>query len=124
MIHASPEPPAAPPVERYFITPHAVERYRQRVDRRATYEQARAAIEAGVVGVAPCYPPQGRHIALGDRGRRFVAIVAPPRPGQAWPSVVTVWGWGICPILLKRKRCRDGDRHYRWLNGPMTERRA
>ncbi|HEX7122388.1 MAG TPA: hypothetical protein VF178_08475, partial [Gemmatimonadaceae bacterium] len=109
--------------ERYFVTPHAVERYRQRVDRRATYEQAVAAIERGIRDVAPMYPPN-RPIAIGDKRKRFVAIVAPPRTEHGpWPSVMTVWGWGICPILLKRKRCRDGDRHYRWLSGPAPARR-
>lgn len=121
MTRATPD--GAPVEERYFVTPHAVQRYRERVDRRATYEHAIAAIERGIRGVAPCYPIQGRPIALGDRRRKFVAIVAPPGEGREWPSVMTIWGWGICPILLRRMGGPvEGWRHYRWLNGPMKER--
>lgn len=103
--------------EPYWVTPHAVQRYRERVDRSASWQSAIEAIQGGLQDAAP-YPPD-RTIAIGNRGGgRFVAIVQPARPPeQEWPQVVTIWGWTICPVLLKRKG-KGGKRRYRWLNGP------
>lgn len=109
--------------EFYWVSPHAVRRYQERVDKRARWQEAIDAINRGIQGVAPQYPPEGRPIALGDRGRKFVAIVAPPSPPeQPSPQVMTIWGWGMCPILLKRKDTVRGRRRYRWLNGPYPGR--
>ena len=107
--------------EPYFVTPHAVERYRQRVRGDISHGEIVAHVQRSLQGAGPSdgtgYPPD-RTIALGVPGE-FVAIVEPPLPEHEWPSVVTIWGWKICPILLKRKGGpTNGWRFYRWLNGP------
>lgn len=105
--------------EPYFVSPHAIQRYRERVDRRVSDQEIIHHVQEGLQGVAPCYPPSGRPLAIADRARTFVAIIAPIErsPGE-WPTVMTIWRWGTCPILLKRRDGRGrGRRHYRWLNG-------
>ena len=101
----------------YYVTRHACDRYRERVrrvrggDRRIIRE-----INEALQGRAP-YPPD-RDIAIGVP-RRFVAIVAPPLPEYDMPAVMTVWRWGCCPIMLKRRGGPiNGWRFYRWLNRP------
>lgn len=105
--------------EPYFVTPHAIQRARQRVAvfRRLGDQAIIETIRLGLQEAAPAYPPE-RTIAIAERSLhpRFVAIVEPPLPAQEWPSVVTVWGWGACPFLLRRKRCWPGpDKRYRYL---------
>lgn len=111
--------------EPYFVTPHAMDRYRERVDEGARDYEIIRQVNRGLQGAGPSdgtgYPPD-RTIALGVPGE-FVAIVEPPLPEHEWPSVVTIWGWGICPILLKRKGGpTNGWRFYRWLNGEYPGR--
>lgn len=109
----------------YFVTAHAIRRARQRVRefRRCSDIEIVRAVMAGLQDAGPVYPIT-RTAAIGERraAPRFVAICEPALPGKEWPSVVTVWGWGVCPILLRRKRCEGADKRYRWLNGPMTMR--
>lgn len=111
--------------EPYFVTPHAIQRYQERVDRRLGWQEVVVAVNTALQGAGPSdgsgYPPD-RTIALGVEGR-FVAIVEPPPPDREWPSVVTIWRWGVCPILLKRKGGPHvGHRFYRWLNRPYHGR--
>lgn len=110
----------------YFVTPHAIQRFRERVRgaRRWSDQRIIDTVRAGLQDAGPPYPP-ARTVAIAERSDqpRFVAIIEPPMPNQEWPAVVTIWGWGVCPILLRRKRCRGIDRRYRWLNGPRPESR-
>lgn len=111
--------------EPYAVTAHAVRRFRERVHSWADDQAIVDHIVASLQDAAP-YPPD-RPIAIGNKfGGEFVAVVMPPKEGQEWPQVVTVWGWRVCPLLLKNKgkgsKRRDGkrgrgERYYRWLNG-------
>jgi hypothetical protein len=104
--------------EPYFVSPHAVQRYRERVEPTAAPAAVIDRIQAGLTGQTPRYPI-ARTIAVADRWRRFVAIIEPAAPGDVlrpWPAVATVWRYGLCPILLRRKRCAGGDKLYRYLN--------
>lgn len=75
----------------FFVSPHAVDRYRQRVRRGATAADAIAEVQRALQGRL-VYPPPCT-LAVCDRQRRFVAIVAPPLPDQEWPSVVTIYAY-------------------------------
>lgn len=110
--------------EPYFVTPHAIERYQQRV-RELSWHEVITRVQVALQGAGPSdgtgYPPD-RTLAIGVPGE-FVAIIEPPLPDHEWPSVVTIWGWGLCPILLRRKGGPNvGWRFYRWLNGEYRGR--
>lgn len=110
--------------EPYFVTRHAIERYQERV-RSLGWQETIVEVQVRLQGASPSdgsgYPPD-RTIALGVEGE-FVAIVEPPLPGHEWPSVVTIWGWDVCPILLRRRGGPNvGYRFYRWLNGEFRGR--
>lgn len=113
--------------EPYFVTPHAIQRFRQRVRgfAHASDMEIVRIVMRGLQRAGPCYPPP-RTIAVAERAAkpRFVAVIEPPPPGHEWPSVVTIWGWGICPFLLRRKRGMHGqpDKRYRWLNHEVRPR--
>ena len=80
---------------RFFVTPHAVERFRERIDPRLDYDAALAAVIYGLEWDA--MPPKRLHHDLGvmirTRGRRhgrydFRAVVV---PGEgALPAVSTI----------------------------------
>src|SRR5690606_31687268 len=64
--------------EPYFVTPHAIRRYRERVGRGSDMDIVRR-INEGLQRAGPDYPTR-RPVAIGDRRQRFVAIVEPPSP--------------------------------------------
>jgi hypothetical protein len=74
-----------------FVTPHAMRRWRERVRPDATEADAVREIQERLQG-RMVYPPR-RPLAVSDRMRTFVAVVAPPPAGQSWPSVVSVYRW-------------------------------
>jgi hypothetical protein len=84
----------------YWITPHAVTRYRERVGMdTASPEAIQDTIQAGLQYRDPYPPTAKRHVASNAvqkeyGGPRFVALIAPPNDSEAegeWPSVVTVY---------------------------------
>lgn len=107
--------------EPYFVTPHAIRRYRERVGRGSDMDIVRR-INEGLQRAGPDYPTR-RPVAIGDRRQRFVAIVEPPSPEYGeWPQVVSVWAWHLCPILLRRKGGPvKGWRRYRYLDPGSPE---
>lgn len=106
----------------YFVTPHAVQRYQERVGpRHLSFSEVVDRVNRGLQDAGPSdgYPPN-RTIAIGVRGE-FVAVIEPPQEQFGpFPSVTTIWKWGVCPYLLRRKGGpRIGHRFYRWLT-PRT----
>lgn len=90
------EEPDAPP-ERYRrdepeITLHAMERYRERIDRTATFEQARAAIAAGLASGKRLHDQAGHRAFYGVAGEKPFRFVLCRRP-EARPGVITVLPW-------------------------------
>lgn len=80
---------------KYFVAPHAVWRFRQRIDSRLGYEDALAAIIRGLEqdAMAPKPLSNGAGIMIRTRGRRhgrydFRAVVLPGEGAK--PAVATV----------------------------------
>lgn len=76
---------------RYFVTPHAVKRFRQRIIRGMTYEQALGAIINGLERTRS--EPRRLHDGTGwmircRRPYNFRAVVKPTDEGA--PAVVTI----------------------------------
>lgn len=74
---------------RWFVTPHAVQRYRERIDRRATYDEALSALIAmseGAHAVREIEP--GLWLWRGPKPRRLRLRVSTVGPGL--PQLVTV----------------------------------
>ena len=104
--------------EPYFVTPHAIDRYRERIDTRAGWHDAVREINKALQGSGPegGYP-FSRTIALGVP-RRFVAFVEPPGEHGPWPAVVTILKWSTDGQLLTRRgSAAVGYRYYRWQKG-------
>lgn len=96
----------------FFCSPHAVDRYRSRVDRLASARQAILAIQTALQSPVWEEPGATAHFYGCRRpdGRSFVAVVGPPPTGKAWPVVVTVgepWRWH------EFRRLWRGDRRAR-----------
>lgn len=85
-------------VERpYFVTPHAVARYRERVE-LILPRQAIADVQQALQ--SPAWTVERDdvtfHGCVSPTGRRYIAVVCPPLPGREWPAVVTIgehWRW-------------------------------
>ena len=83
-----------------FVTPHAVACFRERVFRHATAALAIRQVQAALQEPLDWFPAREGGVTylceLPD-GRRFGAVVMPPREdAQPWPAVVTVgepWRW-------------------------------
>lgn len=85
---------AAPSLEfahPYFCTPHAVDRFRERIAPRATAARAIRDIQAGLQAPLAIRSDGERSLALCEvSGMRFVAVVGKAEAGRAWPSVLTI----------------------------------
>lgn len=76
---------------RFFVTPHAVERFRERIAPHLTYEEALGAIIHGLKETTSAPKPRGDTGAITIRVRRpynFRAVIM-PGDGPA-PAVVTI----------------------------------
>lgn len=82
----------------YFVTPHAVNRYRERLDVKATPAQAIERIQAALQ--EPVFERPGRdgsrivgcRLTHDGRNTRFCAVVI-QEPGREWSAVASVGEW-------------------------------
>lgn len=77
---------------RWFVTPHAVRRYLERVRPGLTYEQALAEIIRESWRARPVKPWGRAHLWRGPKPRRLRYIVAPAPRGRRLPVLITVYG--------------------------------
>jgi len=103
--------------EPYYVTVHAMQRYRERVDGRPSDREIIRRVNLALQGAGPGggYPPD-RTLAIGVH-REFVAVVEPTKPGEDMPAVVTIHGWPSPIKMRKRGGTHAPLRYYRWLNG-------
>lgn len=95
----------------FFVTPHAVNRYRERVRHRASAARAIEEIQRALQ--RPEFVGLGRDGAavcgckIGNL--RFCAVVMPPRTSDDWPVVLAVgewWRWHEFRRLWREEKVR------------------
>lgn len=115
----------------YFVTPHAVARYQERVDGAATAARVIDEIQAALQ--RPDRMADGRRGATlyglhNSAGDEFCAVVMPPTDGRAWPQVVMVGEWWAFRELksgwrerrTEQRRASEGV-HWRMLHLPELD---
>ncbi len=75
---------------RWFVTPHAVQRYRERLDRSATYEQALAQLIRWSAAAVLKHPDWHPGIDLYRSPKPWRARLYVSRRGPGLPQLVTV----------------------------------